>query len=280
MNRRTGAGLAGIMGVVLFLAGIGVLIWVFQPFKGLKFGSNPLLSFLRPADDQPVRYWFPFAASGEAQETELEEGSQGGEASAAPHENAFAPYFVQGRQTVLRIQPPDQFRSQKEIRTELVPGSTCAFGEKLACVSQHWDNWVTLLTVHSGLGGEGEPLRQAVEGRGIFTAGDSLEQIDENLKALTGATVSIQTEDRVWNDLKVQALVRVPPEELLPYFDQPFDHALLAAAENNKQVMDALHNGRDMLVVEFCGWQVRGEEPAPGTTATTASVYLMIIQVP
>jgi hypothetical protein len=177
------------------------------------------------------------------------------------------------------IEPPSQVNSGRAIKLAFTPGSDCAYGTGRACVSTHRGGQVTLLTIHSGLGGEGEAFRSAVEGTGLNMAFFSLERIVRNMDALTGVPVRLQVGGADRDDLLLAAVVRIPPSQLEPYFNQPFDDALETAAQGQPVLQTLLDESSDLLAFEICGWQLPGEPYAEGVTPTTGSMYLGFIRV-
>ncbi len=179
----------------------------------------------------------------------------------------------------LVIQPPSGVNGGREIKSTFILSSACDYGTGRACLSTHRAGQVTLLTIHSGLGGEGEALRTAVEGTGLNMAFFSLERIRRNMDALAGSPVTLRSEQGSRDDLELAALVRVPPARLEAYFQQPFDEALDAAEMDNPGLADVLDEAEDWLVFEICGWQLPGEGWFPGVTPSTGAIYLGFIRV-
>jgi hypothetical protein len=188
-------------------------------------------------------------------------------------------FLTSGERVVLRITPPEDLNAGRAIRIGFFPGSDCEYSSGRACVSRHRGGQVTLLTVHSGLGGEGEAFRSAVEGTGLDRAFYSFARIRRNLQALAGSPARLQSGSLGRDDLSLAVVVRIPPQELEAYFASPFDEALTAAAEKSSELRAALDSGEPLLVFEICGWQIPGEALALEVSSTTASIYLGVIKI-
>jgi len=197
-----------------------------------------------------------------------------------PNENEIGVYLSGGEKVVVRITPPEVVNAGRSIKIAFYPGDACEYGTRQACVSRHWNGQVTLLTIHSGLGGEGESFRSAMEGTGLNLTFYSIDQIQHNLEMLTGAPVSIQSGESGRDDLRLSAVVRLPPAKLEAYFTRPFDDTMAELAEDNPFFQEALESGESLLVFEICGWQIPGEPWAPEVSPTTASIYLGVIPIP
>jgi hypothetical protein len=95
----------------------------------------------------------------------------------------------------IKIYPTSQqVNDGQPVILKFIPGQRCIFGDNHACVAAFIDNEgtpVIWLTIHSGVGGEGQPFRDAVEGTGIDRAAYSLKKILSNLQALSGSQVVI-----------------------------------------------------------------------------------------
>lgn len=136
-----------------------------------------------------------------------------------------------------------------------------------------------LLTVHSGVGGEGERLRSALEGSGLDEAGFTLEQIRVNMAALQGAEVQLGLGEEILNSLELATVARVPAMDIQRYFDLPFDDALEMVAVENDPVRAVLDTGEPVLAFGICGWHLPGEVWGQGGSATIASIYLGFIRL-
>lgn len=284
-RRRVVAGLAWLGGLLL-IAGLGGLGWSWRqanrhPLAQAREGLAWVLPSATPFQPQgPTLTAFrPPAATLTAAPPAV--------ASAAPPEPTpapgaeFAALFMQGadRPAALRIAPPAAVNGGRELAMHFTPAGSCPYGSGLACLSRHLGGRVTLLTIHSGLGGEGEVFRAAVEGSGLNLAFFSLPQIQRSLAALSGAPAALRVGEQARDDLTLARVVRVPPRRLAAYFSRPFDEALAAAAEDDPAVAELLAQGGDLLLFEICGWQLPGEAWAEGVTPSTGSVYLGFIAI-
>lgn len=158
-------------------------------------------------------------------------------------------------------------------------GRPCEYADHRACISAHAGGRLLLATVHSGVGGEGQSLRHALEGTGLNRAGLSLERIQQNLSAMQGAPVSAeQNYGASADNLRVLAVGRVPASAVAAYFALPFDEALaLAGIDLADELENAQAGSGGLLVIETCGWRHADENWAPGVSDTTGSVYLMVV---
>jgi hypothetical protein len=299
-----------LLGGCLLAAGLIGLGWTLRPvWRALdrdmhREAASPAATRTVPqpaavASPKPVRIWLaavsnnPVQSNGETPDSNS--GQTGGEApsenAAQPGdgnpildgeqqpEDAWIPILSAGEKVVLRITPPGDLNAGNAIKIAFIPGADCEFGSGRACVSRHRGGQVTLLTVHSGLGGEGEAFRSAVEGTGLDLAFFSSARIRHNMQALAGSPARIQSGGLGREDLSLAAVVRIPPARLEEYFGTPFDEALSAAAEDSPELQAALDSGGPLLIFEICGWQIPGEVMAPEVSPTTASIYLGVIKI-
>ena len=182
----------------------------------------------------------------------------------------------------IRITPPDRrVNHGKPIWISFYPAQRCDFGDHRGCVVTYPNAsgaQNVLISVHSGVGGEGQALRNAVEGTSYTGAGLSLRQVLANLNHLSGATVTIQQGDLKVTGLRLEALARVPSKSVGEYFDSPASAALGMAAGFNPGLAAYTTAGQPLLLFETCGWQVAGEPLGRGASAASASVYLGVIR--
>jgi hypothetical protein len=181
----------------------------------------------------------------------------------------------------LRIDPPGKKVNQgQEITITFLPGSRCYFGDGQACVNSYRaENGqpVIYLTVHSGVGGQGQAYRHALEGTGLNRAAYSLDQVQKNLGFLQGARVTIQQGETTHKGLVLAGAARVPGAGVLDYFSLPVEHGLSAAAAYQPDLEAFARPEQPLLVFETCGWRMPEEAWSPGTSTTSASVYLGVI---
>lgn len=160
------------------------------------------------------------------------------------------------------------------------PGSGCNFGDRRACSSLHDQGRVLLFTIHSGVGGEAQALRSAIEGTGLNRAGFSLAETAQQLENMIGAEVVIQQGGWTGRDYQIEAAVRIPPEDLATYFSLPFMDAVDWAAQSDPRLDQLVQGEGAVLFIETCGWRMAGEAWAPLVNDTTGSIYLIGIKVP
>ena len=126
---------------------------------------------------------------------------------------------------------------------------------------------------------DGQAFRHAVEGTGYDKAAQSLNQVRKNLAALNGATVTIIQGDVIISGLRLVATTRLPPHAINSYLAQPAEHALDAAALIDPSIQALVDENQPKIVFETCGWRMTRERWVPGTTNTSASIYLGVIQL-
>jgi hypothetical protein len=191
--------------------------------------------------------------------------------------------FANGdRPLEIAIVPPDGGANAGEpFELRFVTGDPCRYEDKRACLSEFDDPAgarVTFLTIHSGMYAEGQPFRHAVEGTALYAAAFSLERIAANLESLAGAPVVLTQGEAALADLEVALAIRLPPDALAGYFAATPQDGLAIAARYDPRLTDLLSGGERLVMFETCGWRVPGEPAAPGTTDTSASIYLVVIR--
>jgi hypothetical protein len=166
------------------------------------------------------------------------------------------------------------------VELSFIPGKTCNFGDHHACVSEFFDGGRNLvfLTVHSGVGGEAQDFRHAVEGTGINRAGYSLKKVQAKLDSLSGAQVAILQDGDQVSSFTLVGVARIPPDYIQAYLKAPIHDALALAVKLNPDLKETLHPSLPIVAFETCGWKMFGEPWLPGVTSTTGSIYLGIIQ--
>jgi hypothetical protein len=164
---------------------------------------------------------------------------------------------------------------------KFIPGDHCIFGDHHACVAAVQSSEgrpVIWLTIHSGVGGEGQPFRNAVEGTGIDSTAYSLQKISANLLDLSGSRVVISQGTTSARDLRLQVTARIPGSLLQGYFNTPLEDTLDFSTQVAPGLQPVSQAIQPLIVFETCGWRVPGQPWFPGTTATSASVYLGVIE--
>lgn len=202
---------------------------------------------------------------------------------AGPTLNFYGIDFRNHKQKVrIQIIPPNKkVNGGKPIVLSFIPGRKCNFGDGRACVNSYLaggESETIFLTVHSGVGGEGQAYRHAVEGTAENQAGIALNQVRANLRALAGAEVIISQGNQVYSGFTLVVTSRIPARKLQKYFHKPIESALAYAASLEPALESLVEPGQPQLVFETCGWQMPGEAWAPGVSSTTFSVYLGVIQ--
>ena len=266
----------------------GMLIWLLQnrspsvkamppsgsvlPVLHLSATPTPFTPLMNPATPEPEIYLHP------QEETAV--------ATTVPEPVVDVPPsfwqafdFSDGAERVeIHLVDPDLgILGGKPVQMRFTPGSDCVFGSGKACVSLHADSRVMLLTIHSGISGEGQQLRHALEGTGINTAGLRTAEILANLDQLQGAIASLHQGVTNLDYLTVVAAIRIPPDQIDAYYDLPFLEAVDWAAEGNEDLHQRLADGQSLIFIETCGWPVIGEVSAGGEYQGTGSIYLIAI---
>jgi hypothetical protein len=183
----------------------------------------------------------------------------------------------------LRISPPvDTINNGQPILMSFLPGDTCMFSDGFGCV-QVLNNLaggrIIFITLHSGVGGEAQAFRHAVEGTYMGIAGFSLEKTTANLTALIGAEAGISQGGLEDNNLVVEWLTRLPAALVKSYFDRPVPEALAFAMEHDPGLTFIETTPDTWIVFETCGWRIP-EEPWPaGHPDTSGAVYIGVIGV-
>jgi hypothetical protein len=180
------------------------------------------------------------------------------------------------------IFPQDKrINAGKPILISFLPGQRCNYGDNRGCVNSYQSEaggLVTFITVHSGMGGEGQAFRHAMEGTGINRAGFSLNEVRQHLRALEGAEVVILQGKRRYEGFTLSVAARLPSKSMRAYFNTPIWGALDFAAGFDEMLSELRDSDLPLLVFETCGWKMPGEPLGRGATDTTASVYLGVIQ--
>jgi len=204
-------------------------------------------------------------------------------ASQPPRLNFYGIDFSDTSQRIrIKIYPRDRrVNGGRPIVIAFVPGEHCQYGDRRACINAYTSlsgGETTYVTVHSGLGGEGQKFRHAVEGTGFDATWFTPEKVQANLSALEGSQVTITQGDHTASGFRLVSAGRVPPQHLQTYMDSSLPDALALAASLNPSLVGATNAAQPQIVFETCGWKMPGEKWATGVSSTSASIYLGIIQ--
>ncbi len=184
----------------------------------------------------------------------------------------------------LRIKPDGgQVNRGEPIQLDFQLGTECQFGDGTACINTFQapnSAPVSLVTIHSGVGGEAQPLRHALEGTGYNQAGLPLRQVMKNLRQLTGSPVRISQGGEQLDDLEIAAAVRLPAELVKEYLKTPASQVLEFAAQYAPELEAFINPAHPLLVIETCGWRMPGEALGNGLPDTSASIYILVIWQP
>jgi hypothetical protein len=182
----------------------------------------------------------------------------------------------------IKIYPNNrEVNNGQPIILKFIPGDHCTFGDHHACVAAFQNSEgmpIIWLTIHSGVGGEGQPFRNAVEGTGIDSAAYSPQKIAANLQVLSDSRVIISQGTTSVRDLRLQVTARIPGSMLQGYFNTPLEDTLEFSAQVAPELQPTSQSMYPLIIFETCGWRVPGLPWFPGTTATSASVYLGVIE--
>jgi len=186
------------------------------------------------------------------------------------------------REIQIKIYPPNRrVNSGSPILIRLRPSVTCSAEGINGCVRRYSAGSqadVTFVTVHSGLGGAGQPFRRALEGNGYNQAGFPLSQVKKNLNRLEGARVVISQGKNTVEGFQLAALTRIPGEKVPGYLNRPISKSLGFASNLDRSIEPYLNPDSPQLVFETCGWRMPGEPYPAGTSDTSASIYLGVVQ--
>lgn len=191
--------------------------------------------------------------------------------------------FTNSSQRITIVIKPDNKRVNRgrPISISFFPGEHCTVDDRTACVNSYLNDYgaeTIFVTVHSGIGKEGQAFRHAVEGTGYDIAAQPLQQVRKNLDALSGASVTIRQGDVLITRLRLVTASRLPPGTVKSYLAQPVETALQSASRIDPEITARIDHQFPKIVFETCGWRMTGERWVSGLTSTSASIYLGVIQ--
>jgi len=187
----------------------------------------------------------------------------------------------QGNPVTLQIRPADNINHGKDVNISFIPGEVCQFGIHRACmVAYHnpGEENMVVFSVHSGVGGEAQDYRHLIEGTWVDQAGKSLTEVRKTMSSLVGSRVEINQGDKPVQSGTLVRIIRVPAVRVAEYLQTPLDSALKFADRVSPDVYGQYDPSKPGLVLETCGWRMPQELKAEGTTDTSASIYISIIQ--
>ena len=139
---------------------------------------------------------------------------------------------------------------------------------------------------------EAEDIRHFIEDPpGNWDTRLSLDQIKKNMEGFLGAAVNITQGDAEAHDLKILAIVRVPPDKLGPFSHNPYitDSDGEKTLLTNEDIMTTLtginptvakfeNDGEPQIVVVFCGWHNPEEEKLQGVDPYDAADFYQSVR--
>ncbi|HAF49068.1 MAG TPA: hypothetical protein DCL08_07505 [Anaerolineaceae bacterium] len=197
-------------------------------------------------------------------------------------ENNFIPIdFEDGAAPITIVVDPKKSQNSIEnpIKIKFLPGDHCIFGDGHACVSEFTfpeGNRIIFVSVHSGMGGEADALRDLFEGTGINQGLYNKNEVQHNLKTLKGSEIRVKQGDQKITSLALQGVARISPEYYLTYTALPAQEALDFAIR--RLSLDPELFKQDLLIIETCGWRLPDELEVDGLKDTSNSVYLAFVQ--
>lgn len=179
--------------------------------------------------------------------------------------------------TVVFNTDPAKVHLERVTEIQFSTGSECAFGEGKACVYTFMTSQggkVLFASVHSGVGGEADALRDLIEGTGINQGLLGVNEVAERMEAIKGAEVAIRQGDEAVTGLALIDLVRISPEDLATYMALPVEKVLDYAVQTAG--LDPAFLSEDLLILETCGWKLPGEDHY-NLDSTSSSIYLALM---
>jgi hypothetical protein len=188
----------------------------------------------------------------------------------------------QSRITLNIFPPDDRVNQGQAIRMSFLPGETCMFSDGYGCIHTFQNQAggrIIFITLHSGVGGEAESFRHAVEGTSLGRAGFSLTKTLTNLNALIGAKASIVQSGLEDHTLALLWASRLPASLVEPYYGRPVREALTFAAQHDPSLEIIETTTKTLIVFETCGWRILEEEWPVGQPETSGAVYIGVIGI-
>jgi len=242
-------------------------------------GADPVLEPNQveyPTDaliDQSYDYFLPLLTSNEPHSESVQQNNK-----IEPFLSSID-FSPNGSPIRVNIKPKhDGIESDDIVTISFLPGNQCSYGDGRACVytfNMPNQRKVTLISIHSGMGGEGEPFRDLVEGTGINQGFYAVDQAIKNAQAIIGSDVLIKQGEFAITGLALSAIARIPPAHVETYLSLPIELSLAYAVDIG--VLDPDNLDEDMFVFETCGWQLPGEEKNADYPNSTQSIYLGIV---
>jgi hypothetical protein len=252
---------------------------------------QPELIFVRTDEVEVPEFTYYFPLVSQKEETQVQipkEAPQKEEPQSQTHVNTavednFIPVdFEDGAAPITIVVDPkkSQNRVGNSIKIKFLPGDHCIFGDGYACVSEFTSpegNRIIFVSVHSGMGGEADALRELFEGTGINRALYNKDEVLHNLKTLKGSEIRVKQGDQKITGLALQFVARISPEDFSTYTKMPAQEALDFAIR--RLSLDPELFGQDLLIIETCGWRLPEEPGVDGLKDTSSSVYLAFINL-
>jgi hypothetical protein len=251
---------------------------------------QPELIFMR-TDEVEVpefTYYFPLVSQKEEtrvqlpkEEPQIEEPQIQTHVDTAVEDNFIPVDFEGGAGPITIVVDPKKSQNSFEnpIKIKFLPGDHCIFGDGHGCVSQFTSpggSKIIFVSVHSGMGGEADALRDLFEGTGINRALYKKNEVQHNLKTLKGSEIRVKQGDQKITGLALQGVARISPEYYLTYTALPAQEALDFAIR--RLSLDPELFKQDLLIIETCGWRLPDELEVEGLKDTSSSVYLAFVQ--
>ena len=252
--------------------------------RGARPGSPGIIEWLSQAAQQVVSAALGnVSVSADVSGTPTPTPQIGETQPASPQTDFYGIDFSDNKKWIrIQIIPPNkQVNKGKPITIAFIPGRRCKFGDNRACVVtyQPVDNIpVTLISVHSGVGGEAQKFRSSVEGTGLARARYSLKKIQGNLQALEGAEVVIIQGKKRFEGFTLAGTTRIPAKWVKYYYGLPMDDTVEFATKLNSELATITLSNQPLLVFETCGWKIPNEPGSAGLSSTSASIYMGFIQ--